>query len=81
MLTSRLAKFNSMRARGGARRSAARRTQVSNAVRSCQISAGACRGVTSAQPCRSSAWIIIRLSLKPKSSTVNPSRVDQASVA
>ena len=38
-----------------ASRPAAMRTQVSNAVKSCQMSTGACRGVTSAQPCRSSA--------------------------
>ena len=56
-----------------AARSAARRTQASNEVRSCQISAGRCRGVTSRAPCRSSAWIIMRLSGRPKSSTVSPS--------
>src|SRR5260370_39283507 len=63
-----------LEARAGAEavRSAAMRTQPSNAVKSCQMSAGACRGVTSAQPCTSSAWIIIRLSVNPKSSTVNP---------
>src|SRR5258705_1923262 len=63
-----------LEARAGAEavRSAAMRTQLSNAVKSCQMSAGACRGVTSAQPCKSSAWIIIRLSVKPKFSTVNP---------
>src|SRR6202171_5679556 len=60
------------RARVEASPSAAMRTQVSNAPKSCQMSAGACRGVTSAQPCRSSAWIIIKLSVNPKSSTVNP---------
>src|SRR5207302_4381880 len=54
-------------------RSAARRTQVSNEVRSCQISRGRCRGVTSLAPCRSSVWLIIRLSGRPKSSTVSPS--------
>ena len=31
-------------------------------------------GVTNAAPCRSSAWIIIKLSGRPKSSTVRPSR-------
>src|SRR5439155_17787573 len=63
-----------LEARAGADtiRSAAMRTQLSNAVKSCQTSAGACRGVTSAQPCRSRAWIIIKLSANLKSSTVNP---------
>jgi len=37
-----------------------------------RMSAGARRGATSAQPCRSSAWIIIKLSVNPKFSTVNP---------
>ena len=40
---------------GAARRPAAMRTHVSKAVRSCQMSAGILPGVTSAQPCRSSA--------------------------
>ncbi len=40
----------------------ASRTHASNEVRSCQISAGAVCGTTSAQPCNSRAWIIIRLS-------------------
>src|SRR5258705_12358487 len=63
-----------LEARAGAEaiRPAAMRAQLSNAVKSCQMSAGACRGVTSAQPCRSSAWIIIKLSVNPKFSTVNP---------
>src|SRR5262249_33980832 len=52
---------------------AARRTQASNAVKSRQMSSGLARGVTSGEPCRSSAWIIIRLSGSPKSSTVSPS--------
>ena len=43
------------RVRATACRPAAIRTQVSNAVKSCQMSTGTCRGVTSAQPCRSSA--------------------------
>src|SRR6185436_18939286 len=54
-------------------RSAASATQASNEVRSCQISADACRGVTNLAPCRSSVWIIMRLSGRPKSSTVSPS--------
>src|SRR5882757_425203 len=54
-------------------RPAARTTQASNEVRSCQMSDGACRGVTSLAPCRSSVWIIMRLSGQPKFSTVRPS--------
>src|SRR6516162_9193204 len=53
--------------------SAALRTQNSNAVKSCQRSAGACCGTTSGQPWRSRAWINIRLSVRPKSSTESPS--------
>src|SRR5262249_28844685 len=53
--------------------SAALRTQNSKTVKSCQRSAGACFGTTSGQPWRSRAWISIRLSARPKSSTVRPS--------
>jgi len=70
-----------LEARAGAEatRSAAMRTQLSNAVKSCQMSAGARRGATSAQPCRFERMDHHQIVGQPEILDRQSRRIDQAS--